>query len=129
MKRLSTALFTAIALTGLAGQAGAEELMGDRAWDFNNQTSRASIASMIYQAEQGGNGAADGYYGAGNACGGGGTATATGNYTCIIMNNSSAAIEALQDSMGNQSSTSDSDVAVSGSDGESMGDILEGLTN
>ena len=128
MKRLSTALFTAMALTGLAAQANAQELMGDRPWDFNNQTSRASIASMIYQAEQGSAGAAA-FAGAGQACGGGGTATATGNYTCIIMNKSSAAIEALQDSTGNQSSTSDSDVAVNGTDGESMGDILESLTN
>jgi hypothetical protein len=128
MRNISITTIIGLAFIGLAAEAGAGELMGDRAWNFNNQTSRASVASLMLQAENSQNGASS--FGAGQACGGGGESTATANYTCIILNNSNAAIDALQDNLGDQSSNAESDVMVNSTDGgESMGDILESLAN
>src|SRR5688572_8277860 len=75
-----------------------EALMGNNAWGFSQQTSRASIAALMMQRENGKSGGIGG--GGGNACGGGGTATATANYTCIILNNSEAAINTGQTNTG-----------------------------
>jgi len=128
MKNITIRTLAGLALFAFVAEAGASELMGDRAWNFNNQTSRASVASLIMQNEK--SQSATGIAAAGNACGGGGTAAATGNYTCIILNNSSALIDALQDTTGDQSADADSDVSVTTSDGGSdLGSVLEGLTN
>jgi hypothetical protein len=129
---MNTLTKTAIACLGVFGLATpASAQMSEKAWDFKNQTNRAAIASLIYQVD---NGQMDGSTAAGtgsaNACGGGGTSTATGNYTCIIVNNSTALIDALQDSTGDQTSTADSDVAVNTSGDESeLSSVLEDLAN
>jgi hypothetical protein len=126
MTNNSIRMIAGLAFFAFVAEAGAAELMGDGAWDFNNQTSRAGVASLMMQKEN--SQSATGIAAAGNACGGGGTATATGNYTCIILNNSSALIDALQDTTGDQSAGADSDVSVNGAESD-LGSVLEGLTN
>ncbi|WP_193178597.1 hypothetical protein [Oricola nitratireducens] len=129
MTRILKTTLVCLGVFGIAAPASAQ--MSEKAWDFKNQTNRAAIASLIYQVD---NGQMDGSSAAGtgsaNACGGGGTSTATGNYTCIIVNNSTAMIDALQDSTGDQTSTADSDVAVSTSGDESgLSSVLKDLTD
>lgn len=129
MNTISKTVIACLGVFGLAAPASAQ--MSEKAWDFKNQTNRAAIASLIYQVD---NGQMDGSSAAGtgsaNACGGGGTSTATGNYTCIIVNNSTAMIDALQDSTGDQTSTADSDVAVNTpDDGSELSSVLEDLAN
>ena len=119
------ALVGAGLVTGLmATQASAGEvLMGNSAWGFSQQTSRASIASLMMQHDGQKNGAG----GAGFACGGGGTATATGNYTCIILNNSTAHIDADQDSDGDQDADVETETSANGVDKKALSEILESM--
>jgi hypothetical protein len=118
------ALVTAVMTT--AAPAG-ETLMGNNAWGFSQQTSRASIASLMMQHENN-NKAKDALgLGGGFACGGGGTATATANYTCIILNNSTAQIETDQDSEGDQDADATTEVTANGLSKKSLSSILESL--
>lgn len=109
-----------------AGPAAAQGvLMGNSPWGFAQEASRASIAALIESQKTGSGASASGTVngaGYGNACGGGGTAAATGNYTCIILNDSYAQISAGQDSMGNQVADSNTDTG-----GSTLSEILQSL--
>jgi hypothetical protein len=64
--------------------------------------------------------------GGGNACGGnGGSSTAIGNYTCIILNDSTAAIEQLQKELGDQTANAQAQSVTNGN----MSDAIQDLTN
>lgn len=129
--RTTSAVATRLGAAGalllmIAGQAGAAEvLMGNRAWGFSNQTSRASIAALMLQQEQTGNGT--GATGGAYVCGGGGESTSTANYTCIIMNNSTGSIYADQNSTGNQTSSTETSVTANGVPESKLSDVLEQL--
>src|SRR5688572_24151960 len=100
-----------------------EALMGNNAWGFSQQTSRASIAALMMQHDNNQSGAGAG---GGNACGGGGTATATANYTCIILNHSDGTINTGQTSDGDQNANAETTSVTShGGDQESLSAILE----
>jgi len=106
--------------------AFAEELYpGNRPWDFSTQN-RAGIAALIEQKKNGTLGGSNGQVASGGGgCGGSaGNSTAIGNYTCIIINDSTAAIELLQDEDGGQ--TASTQTQTSGGD---MSDVLQDLSN
>ena len=77
----------------------------NQAWGFTTQN-RASIAALMQQVE--GNGAntaaAQGGFDT-LVCGGDGASSATGNSTCIILNNATGNVEIGQDTEGNQDAT------------------------
>lgn len=130
MRRIAFATATALGgmlfLLALSEPASAQQAIGNSPWNFTPQN-RAGIAALIQQ--QNGEGSSGGVASA-NACGGsGGTSTATSNYTCIILNNSTASIGSHQDSDGNQTATSDTDTSVNGVPQEDLSDILESLGN
>ena len=127
MRRI--ALFAAVALGGLLllvliDAASAQQAMGNQPWNFTAQN-RAGIAALI---EQQADGEGNSGVASANACGGGGTTTATSNYTCIILNNSNATIGSDQDSLGDQTATSDTETSVS-SPGDDFSEVLETLGN
>src|SRR5262245_21985012 len=114
MRRIAFAAITAFggALCSLAfaGPASAQQAMGDSPWNFTAQN-RAGIAALIQQQ----NGEGSSGVASANACGGsGGTSTATSNYTCIILNNSTASIGSDQDSAGDQTATNHKQHSVNG---------------
>jgi hypothetical protein len=109
----------------LAGPTFADPLMGNAGWQPRQEASRASIAALMDSHAKAD--AAGGYAGTSFGCGGGGTATSTGNYTCIIINGSTAAIDTDQDSTGNQTSNTNTTATANGVTNESLSSILEGL--
>jgi hypothetical protein len=115
-------------LASLAATASAEEFnLGNRPWDFTQQN-RAGIAAMMVQKRNGTLGGLNGTggVGGGNACGGnGGSSTAIGNYTCIILNDSTAAIEQLQKELGDQTANAQAQSVTNGN----MSDAIQDLTN
>jgi hypothetical protein len=96
---ISTCLFT--------GNVNAQ--MNERPWGFNTQN-RASIAALIKQVE-GSSSASTVTAGTSITnliCGGDGAdASATGNSSCIILNNSDGVISVGQDAAGNQDANSE----------------------
>ena len=129
LARLSVAL--ALAAAAYATTASAEELMGNQPWGFKQQN-RAGIAAMMVQQSNGTlGGGSTGAAAASTSCGGSaGNAAATGNYTCIILGDGTTAdITALQDALGSQSATSDTETSVNGVPESEFSDILEDLTN
>jgi hypothetical protein len=106
--------------------ASAEEFnLGNRPWDFTQQN-RAGIAAMMVQKRNGTLGGGGTGVGGGNSCGGsGGNSTAVGNYTCIILNDSTAAIEQLQSEHGDQTANAQTQTVSHGN----MSDVLQDLTN
>jgi hypothetical protein len=127
MARIGPVLFSAClfgALAALPTTAGAQQAMGNQPWNFTAQN-RAGIAALIQQQ----NGDSNTGGAAALACGGGGTATATANYTCIILNNSTGSIGANQGSDGDQTATSDTESSVNGVPEEDLSEVLETLTN
>ena len=128
LARLSVVL--ALAAAAYATAASAEELMGNRPWGFKQQN-RAGIAAMMVQQSNGTlGGGSTSAAAASTSCGGSaGNAAATGNYTCIILGDGTTAdITALQDALGNQSATSESEASVNGVPAEALSDVLETLT-
>lgn len=85
----------------------------NQAWQFTRQN-RASIAALIRDVEKPDNAVSQVSGNAGYTnlvCGKDGQASASGNTTCVILNNSHGAIQVGQDSQGNQSATSQNEVA------------------
>ena len=102
-------LAAAAMITLVAGPAFAQ--MFDRPWRFS-QTNRASIAFSL-------RGGTDGVAAAGpNILCGGGSSTAAGNSTCIVLNNADGTIVLDQVSEGSQDAANNqiSDSAVVGGD-------------
>jgi hypothetical protein len=137
MRRIGHARLGVILVLGfsaMATAASAEELMGSAPWGFKQQN-RAGIAAMMVQKESGtldGSGSSgSAALAAGTSCGGSaGNASATGNYTCIILGDgTTASITALQEALGNQSSSSESQTSANGVAQEELSDVLESLTN
>ncbi len=88
----------------------------NQAWGFTTQN-RASIAALMQQVEKSegtGNAVASGGGYDSLVCGGDGMSSATGNSTCIILNNSDGSIQVGQDSQGNQESSNTEDTTISG---------------
>lgn len=115
---LGIAIMWSLALiTGcVAGGKTAQAQQYTKAWNFVAQN-RASIAALINQVEeQESTGTAGvGFAGYDNlVCGGDGESGATGNSTCIILNNATGNIEIGQDSTGDQTATSSTseDIAI-----------------
>ncbi|MDP2619129.1 MAG: hypothetical protein Q8P46_02960 [Hyphomicrobiales bacterium] len=126
-------------------------LMGNSPWGFSQGASRASIAALIESKQSSSSSssassAAGGSGAEGSFCGGsGGTAAATANYTCIILEeNATASINLGQTSAGGQSAQSQTatggtsfstlpsgDPAATGGGGNepSLSDVLEGMSN
>jgi hypothetical protein len=112
-----------LSFSPLPALAGEEFNLGNRPWDFTQQN-RAGIAALIEQQKNGTIGGGTGT-GSGGGCGGNaGNSTATGNYTCIIINESQAAIEILQKEFGDQTAN-----AQTTTSGGNMSDVLQDLTN
>ncbi len=112
------------------GSAAANAQMSSEPWGFTAQN-RASIAALIRQVEDSGNGSSTATaLQAGSSsfdtlvCGGDGTSAATGNSTCIILNNATGAIEIGQDALGNQDADNTESTTVSGLE-EVLADLSE----
>lgn len=111
-------------LSQVPALAGDEVLgLGNRPWDFS-QRNHAGIAALIEQKKDGTIGGGSGVGSSGGCGGNAGNSSATGNYTCIIINESQAAIEILQKEFGDQ--TASTQTQTSGGD---MSDVLQDLTN
>lgn len=98
------------------GSASANAQMANEPWTFKQQN-RASIAALMQQVEnRNGTTAATAAAAPGGLdtliCGGDGASAATGNSTCIILNNSNGAIEIGQDAQGNQDANNSQNTAV-----------------
>jgi hypothetical protein len=125
MARIGSVLLLAClcgALIALSTAASAQQAMGNAPWNFTPQN-RAGIAALIQQGGNTGGVTAGSSY----ACGGGGTATATANYTCMILNNSTASIGANQAADGDQTATSDTETQVHGASQETLSTVIEEL--
>ncbi len=112
------AIVCAIALMlGLfPGAHAANAQQFNQAWGFTTQN-RASIAALMQQVEKSegtGNAVVSGGGYDSLVCGGDGMSSATGNSTCIILNNSDGTIQVGQDSRGNQESSNTEDTTISG---------------
>ena len=121
---LGAGLLSVMTATPAAAQGA---LMGNSPWGFSQEASRASIAALIETQKNTTGTTASGTVngvGYGNACGGGGTAAATANYTCIILNDSYAEIVAGQDSLGDQTADTKTD-----NGGTALSEVLESLNN
>jgi hypothetical protein len=125
--RLGAGIVLCATLFDVAHPAFGEEFnLGNRPWDFSQQN-RAGIAAMMVQKRNGTlGGDGNGVAGGGNACGGnGGSSTAVGNYTCIILNDSTAQIEQLQSDHGDQTANAQTQTVSHGN----MSDVLQDLAN
>jgi hypothetical protein len=122
----------ALGLVTFTTGASAQGQIGNQPWGFKAQN-RAGIAAMMVQKESGSldGTSSNGSVAAATSCGGSaGNASATGNYTCIILGDgATGAITALQEALGNQSSTSDNQTTTNGVPEEELSDALEALTN
>lgn len=96
--------------------------MNNESWGFKQQN-RASIAALMQQVEsrdQATVASSGGFEQL--VCGGDGQSSATGNSTCIIMSNSSGAIEIGQDAAGNQDANNTENTTV-----DELSDTLESM--
>lgn len=83
--------------------------MANNPWSFQQQN-RASVAALMRQAENGNSGNGSVQLAPTNLiCGSDGKSSASGNSTCVILNNSTGQIEIGQDSEGDQAATSSTD--------------------
>lgn len=95
------------------------------AWKFKTQN-RASIAALMQQVENADRARNATTVSSGASgfdqlvCAGDAGSTATGNSTCIILNNSDGAIQIGQDAPGSQNATSTEDTTMNG-----LSDVLE----
>lgn len=129
MKILSGSLLLAVmAITPFSAKAQ----MGDNPWGFSGQN-RASIAALIKQVEDADKGTAI-ISGGGDivnlVCGADASSSATGNSSCIILNNSDADINIGQDSEGDQTAsteeTTNVEETINGVEG--IDDVLDTLS-
>lgn len=103
----------------------------NQSWQFKTQN-RASIAALIKQVEQEDEAStavtqAPASYDT-LLCGGGdGQSAATGNSTCIILNNSTGAIEIGQDANGSQTANNEAsqNMNIDGELGETLSTLLQ----
>lgn len=105
---LSAALLLGL-IVSTAGSTQAQT--NNQPWSFTPQN-RASIAALMRQIEDRENAQPSATAVAGYdqlVCGKDGDSSATGNNTCIIMNNSDGVIQIGQDANGNQTATSTTD--------------------
>lgn len=116
------AIVLALGLTLDGAKAHAQ--MINQPWSFAQQN-RASIAALMKQTEDSGNAAATIASGGYDqlVCGGDGASSATGNSTCIIMNNSDGAIQIGQDAQGNQDATNSTETSTVNALSEALGSI------
>ena len=107
MKKINKILTIAVIALGFSTPALAQ-LMGTNGWSPQLQN-RASIAALLQQVEENGSSGSSSSPAATSGvtlvCGDGGDATAKGNSSCIILNNSTGVIDLGQDSNGDQSAT------------------------
>lgn len=105
--------------------AGGEEFnLGNRPWDWSPRN-HAGIAALIEQKKNGTIGGGGNGGGGGGGCGGNaGHSTAIGNYTCIIINESTSMLELIQKEYGDQTANSQTQTA-----GGNMSDALQDLNN
>ena len=98
-------LWTVAVVAGLFfGSRVANAQQFNQAWSFTSQN-RASIAALMQQVEGSETGAAaQGSFDT-LVCGGDGASSATGNSTCIILNNATGTVEIGQDTEGDQDAT------------------------
>lgn len=123
-------MLSAALLAGLAivTSATAHAQMVNQPWGFTQQN-RASIAALMKQTEDKENErqavttSASGYDQL--VCGKDGDSSATGNNTCIIMNNSNGSIQIGQDANGSQTATSNTETTVA----DSMSGILDDIAS
>ena len=110
----------------LSSPASAQQ--SNQSWQFKNQN-RASIAALMKQVEQqdeANNAVTQVPVGVDTLiCGGDGQSSATGNSTCIILNNSTGAIEIGQDANGSQ--TANNETSQSTNTEDELGDTLSSL--
>jgi hypothetical protein len=110
----------------LSNPASAQQT--NQSWQFKDQN-RASIAALMKQVDQQNetsNAVAQVPVGLDTLiCGGDGQSSATGNSTCIILNNSTGAIEIGQDANGSQ--TANNETAQSTNTEDELGDTLSSL--
>lgn len=121
------AVLPAALICGLTifGTTSAHAQMVNQPWEFTQQN-RASIAALMKQTEdrettQAATAVAGGYDQL--ICGKDGASSATGNNTCIIMNNSDGVIQIGQDAQGDQSATSNTETT----EVKTMSDALENI--
>lgn len=125
--RMLTIFLMALWMAALIGElffiTPAHAQMNNESWGFKQQN-RASIAALMQQVESSGDAttvaSAGGYDQL--VCGGDGQSSATGNSTCIIMNNSNGAIELGQTSEGSQDATTTENTTMNG-----LSDVLENI--
>ena len=121
---LGAATFGVLLLAAPPPSSAEEFNLGNRPWDFTQQN-RAGIAAMMVQKRNGTLGGANGGVGGGNACGGnGGNSAAIGNYTCIILNDSTAAIEQLQKELGDQTANAQTQTVTNGDLSDAIQDLM-----
>ena len=106
----------------------------DEPWGFSGQN-RASIAALIKQVEDGSNSGTVVSGTSGNivnlVCGADASSSATGNSSCIILNNSDADINLGQDSEGDQTATNEETTNVDetiNTNVEAIDDVLDTLS-
>ncbi len=102
-----------IGMAAIALAAPANAQISNNPWGFQPQN-RASVAALIRQVEKGqDSNAALTQFAAPSAtnlvCGSDGKASASGNTTCVILNNSDGSINIGQDADGDQTATSSTD--------------------
>ncbi len=117
--------FAASTLLGVVSSAiaGEEFNLGNRPWDFTAQN-RAGIAALIEQKANGTIGGGGNGSGGGGCGGNAGNSTAIGNYTCIIINDSTSVLELVQKEFGDQTANTQTQ-----NSGGSMSDVLQELNN
>ena len=118
-------IWFAILLCALFFSQSANAQMNNEAWGFKQQN-RASIAALMQQVENSDSGRAVASTGLAGydqlVCGSDGASSATGNSTCIIMNNSDGAIQIGQDAQGDQDAVNTETSTVNG-----ISDVLESM--
>ena len=112
----------------ISGTTATHAQTNNQPWGFTQQN-RASIAALMKQIEekettQAATTAAAGGYDQ-LVCGKDGESSATGNNTCIIMNNSDGVIQIGQDANGNQSATSNTET----NEVDNISDALDEISN
>lgn len=114
----------------------AQAQMVEKPWSFSQQN-RASIAALMRNVEkgnQGGSVSASGGTGSivNLVCGAGNDTAATADSSCIILNNSDANIDILQNSTGDQSASTEDNVNVDetvvGTNAGNVDDVLQVLS-
>lgn len=124
-----TGFLSAIGLAGivLVTATPASAQMANNPWSFQQQN-RASVAALMRQVEREkiNNGSVQ-LAPTSLICGSDGKSSASGNSTCVILNNSTGQIEIGQDSKGDQAATSSTDTETNDQIHSSADDVLATL--